>query len=117
MAQMLFARLQADVDTKLRRGAWYKVLELGALEATIEVNRKPLTVLRAVLEINPRPPLRWSVVPRPKGARRAAADLGHEYGVCPYCRTRAPLKARARELTCPRCKGTFAIAWSENYLK
>ena len=36
MPPMLFARLQADVDLKIRRGAWYRVLDLGDLEAVIE---------------------------------------------------------------------------------
>src|SRR6266699_494489 len=59
---MLFARLQADVPLKLRRGAWYRVIDLNDLQAVIEVNRRPVGVLRAWLEIRPRPPLRWSVV-------------------------------------------------------
>lgn len=113
---MLFARLQADVGLKIRRGAWYRVLELRDLEAVIEVNRKPVSVLKAVLEIQQRPPLRWTVVPRPEGARRAPAELGQQYGVCPSCRTRAPLPRRGRELQCPHCKQEFEINWSEGYL-
>jgi len=116
MPPILFARLQADVDLKIRRGAWYRVLDLGDLEAVIEVNKRPLTVLRAMIEIQQRPPLRWTVVPRSSPARKAAA-LGMEYGVCPSCRTRAPLPKRARELQCPRCKGEFEVNWGEAYLK
>src|SRR5580765_2649116 len=104
MTSSLFARLQADVDLKIRRGAWYRVLDLGDLEAVIEVNKRPVTVLRAMLEIQQRPPLRWTVVPRPRGGRKPPADLGIEYGVCPSCRTRAPLPKKARDLRCPRCK-------------
>jgi len=115
MPSSLFARLQADVDLKIRRGAWYRVLDLGDLEAVIEVNRRPLTVLRAMLEIQQRPPLRWTVVPRPPG-RKAPAELGVQYGVCPSCRTRAPLPKRSRELQCPRCKQEFAVNWGEGYL-
>jgi hypothetical protein len=113
MPAILFARLQTDVDLKIRRGAWYRVLDLGDLEATIEVNKKPLTVLRAVLEIQQRPPLRWTVVERPY---RKAPQLGVQYGVCPSCRTRAPLPKRAQELQCPRCKQAFAVNWGEGYL-
>jgi len=112
---MLFARLQADVDLKIRRGAWYRVLELGDLEAVLEVNKRPMTVLRAWLEIQQRPPLRWTVVPRPR-SRKAPTELGVEYGVCPSCRSRAPLPKRARELQCPRCKQEFAVNWGESYL-
>jgi hypothetical protein len=114
---MFFARLQADVDTKLRRGAWYRVLQVGDLEAVIEVNRKPVRVLKAVLEIQQRPPLRWTVVPKPAGSKSGDAELGPTYGVCPNCRTRAPLKPRATEMDCPRCKGSFVVAWEEGYLK
>lgn len=115
MPTSLFARLQADVDLKIRRGAWYRVLDLGDLEAVIEVNKRPMTVPRAILEIQQRPPLRWTVVPQPTGRRKAT--LGVEYGVCPSCRTRAPLPRRARELQCPRCKHEFEVNWGEAYLK
>lgn len=115
MTATLYARLQADVDVKLRRGAWYRVLDLGDLEAVIEVNKRPHTVLRAMLEIQKRPPLRWTVVPHPKQSRKA--DLGVEYGVCPSCRTRAPLPKRAKELQCPRCKQEYEVNWGEAYLK
>ncbi|HEV8303343.1 MAG TPA: hypothetical protein VGQ25_00160 [Gemmatimonadales bacterium] len=114
---MYFARLQADVDTKLRRGAWYRVLQMGELEAVIEVNRKPVKVLKAVLEIQRRPPLRWTVVPKPGRSKSGEVQLGPTYGVCPNCRTRAPLKPKAREMDCPHCKGSFAVAWEEGYLK
>ena len=33
---MLFARLQADVPLKLRRGAWYRVIDLNDLQADLE---------------------------------------------------------------------------------
>jgi Zn finger protein HypA/HybF involved in hydrogenase expression len=119
MPPLLFARLQADVDElKIRRGAWYRVLEVGTLQAVLEVNRKPVAVLKAMLEIKSRPPLRWTVVPRPASAKRAPPELaGPVYGVCPSCRTRAPLPKRARELRCPRCKQEFDVDWGEAYLK
>jgi hypothetical protein len=113
---MLFARLQADVNLRIRRGAWYRVLQLHDLQAVIEVNKKPLTVLRAMLEIQARPPLRWTVVARPT-IGKAPKELGEQYGVCPSCRTRAPLPKRARALPCPHCKQEFPVAWSEEYLK
>ncbi len=112
---MLFARLQADVDNvKIRRGAWYRVLQMGDLRAVIEVNKQPVSLLKAVLQIQARPPLRWTVVRRPKNGARAPAEL---YGVCPSCRSRAPLPKRVRELQCPRCKQEFDVDWGEAYLK
>ena len=115
MPPILFARLQADVDLKIRRGAWYKVLDMNDLEVVIEVNKRPMKVLRAMLEIQQRHPLRWTVVPHANGRR--VKVLGVEYGVCPSCRQRAPLPKRARELKCPRCKQEFEVNWGEAYLK
>jgi len=49
MAEAQWARLQADVKCCLRRGAWYRVIRLGAREAVLDVGRTPLTVARSVL--------------------------------------------------------------------
>ena len=116
MTGMRWARLQEDVDCKLRRGAWYRVTKVTGLEATVEVNRRPLAVPSYAVEIVATPPRAWSVVPLPRRASRLAAELGNRYGVCPNCRHRARLEQRARAMTCTRCQGRFEIAWDENYL-
>lgn len=113
MAPMLFARLQADVPLKLRRGAWYRVVDLTDLQAVIEVNRRRVDVLRAWLEIRERPPLRWSVVSKGPEERKVPPHLRGTYGVCPSCRARAPLPKRVRTLTCARCRQEFEVNWSE----
>ncbi len=64
MVAILFARLQADVPIKMRRGAWYRVIELTDLQAVLEINHRKVGVLRAWLEIQQRPPQYWSVVPQ-----------------------------------------------------
>jgi len=110
---LLFARLQADVPLNVRRGAWYRVLELTDLQAVIEVNRRRLGVLRAWLEIQQRPPQRWSVVAGSKENRKAPPQLRGTYGVCPNCRARAPLPKRIRTLECKRCEQEFEINWTE----
>jgi hypothetical protein len=114
---MLFARLQADVPLKLRRGAWYRVIEITDLQATIEVNRRRVEVLRAWLEIRERPPQRWSVVEGAKDNRKAPPPLRGTYGVCPSCRARAPIPKRARTLECKKCRQEFAINWEEAGVK
>ncbi len=48
---LLFARLQADVPLKMRRGAWYRVIQLTDLQAVIEINHRKVGVLRAWLEM------------------------------------------------------------------
>ena len=110
---MLFARLQADVPLNLRRGAWYRVLELTDLQAVIDVNRRRIGVLRAWLEIQRRPPQRWSVVEGSKDNRKAPPPLRGTYGVCPNCRARAPLPKRTRTLECRRCQQEFEVNWTE----
>jgi hypothetical protein len=111
---LLFARLQADVPVKLRRGAWYRVIQLDDLQAVIEVNRRPMSVLRAWLEFQQRPPLRWGVVEGAKDNRKAPPPLRGTYGVCPNCRARAPLpKKNVRALECRRCRKEFEINWAE----
>lgn len=113
MAGAEWARLQTDVKCRLRRGAWYRVLRLGALEATLDVHGHPQTVARSALELSAAPPSRWSVVPY---ARRAAGvpDAGAVYAVCPGCRSRASMVDRPATLRCPRCNGLFEIAWDES---
>lgn len=110
---ILFARLQADVPLKIRRGAWYRVLDLNDLQAVLDVNRRPMRVLRAWLEIQQRPPLRWSVVSPQDENKKAPPHLRSIYGVCPSCRARAPLKKGQRTLACTRCRGEFDIDWHE----
>lgn len=114
---MRWARLQADVDVDLRRGMWYKLLAEQGLEAVIEVNHRPRRVLRALLEVSARPPIKWSVVPTPEGATEAPAAVGGAYGVCPSCGERAAIGRRARRHVCPHCRGDFAVAWDEPYLR
>ena len=111
---ILFARIQADVPVKLRRGAWYRVLKLDDLQATIEVNRKPVGILRAWLEIQQRPPQRWGVVEGSKENRKAPPHLRGIYGVCPNCRARAPLPKKAvRTIECAKCRQEFEIDWAD----
>lgn len=112
-AKTRWARLRDDIDVKLRRGAWYRVLDEGDLEAVIEVGGRPRSVLKAMIEIVTRPHPRWTVVRAPRGGR---ASLGDPYGVCPSCGERAKLTRRLKRLPCPSCKWEFEIAWDEGYL-
>ncbi|MGE5760864.1 MAG: hypothetical protein ACM37V_10975 [Gemmatimonadota bacterium] len=111
-----WARLQTDVNVKLRRGAWYRVIKLGAVEAVLDVNRKPLSVTRTLLQIVQAPPSRWSVVPAPRNALRFPTSWGKQYGVCPACRGRSPLEGHPSMMRCTRCNGLYEVAWNEPYL-
>lgn len=116
MTLQQWARLQTDVNVKLRRGAWYRIVKLGAVEAVLDVNRQPLTVSRTLLQIVQIPPSRWSVVPAPRNALRFPSSWGERYAVCPSCRGRSPLEGRPTTMRCTRCNGLYEVAWNEPYL-
>src|SRR2546426_10940443 len=103
MPKRYWARLRADLDVPLRRGAWYEVRRLRPPEAVLDVIGERVSVPRAVLEISSAPPNRWSVVPRPKNPARFPGVA--EYGVCPNCRERVPLEERLAPLECRRGHG------------
>lgn len=113
-----WARLHNDVDYQIRRGAWYRVLKLGPVDAVLEVNRKPTPVPRAFLEFAARPPAMWTLVPRPERDSRFPSSWGEVYAVCPNCRERAQLlEGRPAGQRCQRCNGYFEIAWDEAQLR
>lgn len=112
----VWARLRADVSCGLRRGAWYRVIRLTKDQAVLEVTGDPARVPRRVLQTAFSPPVRWSVVPRPRDAANLPHDWGSRYAVCPGCRTRAPISGYPVDLRCAQCNRVFQIAWDERYL-
>jgi hypothetical protein len=111
-----WARLNANLNLRLRRGAWYRVLELRALEAVLDVHGGRVSVPRPFLEIVDTPPRRWTIVEEPRDALRVPADWGGRYAVCPSCRERQPLERRASDMRCRRCNGLFEIDRKAAYL-
>jgi hypothetical protein len=111
-----WARLQVNTPSPLRRGAWYRIVKLTSVEATVNVKGKPVAVPRAQVELASEPVLRWSVVPAPKNAPRFPSNWGPRYAVCPNCRERAPLVGEPTTLRCQRCNGSYEVAWDEPYL-
>jgi len=109
-----WARLRARTNCPLRRGAWYRVVELTAAEAVLDVNGRPLSVPRAFLQVLPIRPRMWSVVPRLRGAL-TPSSWGPRYGVCPRCCARAPLQQGAATMRCPACSFAFVIGWSDSH--
>ncbi len=115
MPAFQWARLKENVQTPLRRGAWYRIVKLTASEATLDVKGKPVALPRGELQLSPTAAQRWTVVPAPKNAPRFPATWGPRYAVCPNCRDRARLEAEAPSMRCHRCNGLFEIAWNEPY--
>ena len=111
--QQQWARLKTDADFRIRRGAWYRILKLGPLEAVLDVRGKPTPIPRPFLDIDARPPMKWTVVKRPRQASRLPASWGTQYAVCPNCRERSALSGRPAALRCQRCNGQFEVSWAE----
>lgn len=111
---MVWARLQADVNCKLRRGAWYRLIKAQGLAAVVDVKGTPVPVVRAFLQMSNSPPRKWTVVTRPRNAPRSL--IGDFYAVCPSCRDRVPLRGKPSRMLCGRCSVEFAVDWDEHYL-
>jgi hypothetical protein len=108
---MQWGRLQIDYNLDIRRGAWYRIRQLGALQAVIDVQGHQVELPTPFLEVVERPPQRWSVVPRPRDAVRLPSSWGDRYGVCPSCCERQQIAGRPRHMTCRRCRREFPIGW------
>jgi hypothetical protein len=113
-----WARLRVDVNCALRRGAWYRVVRLTRDQAVLQVTHERVPVERRLLQTVFQQPNEWSVVPRPaESGDLPPRHWGQRYAVCPGCHARAPLSDFPLEMRCPSCRGVFAIAWDEGYLK
>ena len=77
---MVWARLQADLNCNLRRGAWYKLIKADGLAALVDVKGTPVAVVRAFLQMSNTPPRKWTVVPRPQNVPRSI-QIGERYAV------------------------------------
>jgi hypothetical protein len=113
-----WARRNAEGPYPLRRGAWYRVADFEPNEILVDVQWMAVSVPRSFIQIvEQRPPLRWTVVPRPRDAVRIPERWGDKYGVCPNCSNRASLQGSPEEMTCDKCGGLFVVAWEEKYLQ
>src|SRR2546428_11927820 len=112
-----WARLRARATCPLRRGAWYRVVQLTDSEAILDVNGRPLSVPRAFLQVLPIRPRMWSVVPRLRGAVTPPASWGPRYGVCPRCCARAPPHQGSAPLRWPACALAFAVGGADSHLR
>ena len=109
----MWARLRADLNVRLRRGAWYRIMRLTPQEAVLDVNSRPVGVSRSLLQMLPTHPGVWSVVPRPRNAIGVPVSWGPRYAVCPQCRNRANLGKSPVSMRCGKCGGEFEIGWGD----
>lgn len=110
-----WARLRADTSVPLRRGAWYRILRLTPTDAVLDVHQRIVNVPLAVLQVAPRAPSAWTVVPRPPNARNLPSSWGPRYAVCPNCHARAPLPKGPVSMRCMSCSGVFDVGWGDSY--
>jgi hypothetical protein len=115
MTGMQWARLQADLNLRLRRGAWYRIRQVGPLQTVVEVRGQGVQVPSAFLQVVESPPRRWTIVQRPSDAKRLPESWGDHYAVCPNCRERQAIAGHPHSMGCDRCKGTFEVAWNDPY--
>ncbi len=112
-----WARLRRDIQSVLRRGAWYVVRSFGSSEVVLEVENAPVRVPADDVELSETPPSRWTIVPRPREAANLPESWGFFYVVCPNCAARAPVGRPSSEKRCTRCERSFPVAWDERYLR
>lgn len=106
---------QAD---RLRRGAWYPVLEETADgHVVVEVDQQPLRLRREDVMIRPDRPDTWSVVVRTGVLRPTLAGqkLVTRYAVCPDCSSRQEFEGEPETLICNRCRRAAKVDWSRTY--
>jgi hypothetical protein len=82
----------------------------------LDVNRRRVSLPRTAVRKRTAPPQAWSIVSRPRDARRLPETWADKYAVCPSCRNRAALMGNPQMLRCARCKGLFRVAWEEWFL-
>ena len=116
MTPLHWARLKSEAPYPLRRGAWYPVADFERHEIVVDVQWRPVSVPRSVIEVVEERPLRWTVVPRPRDAVRIPEGWGDKYAVCPNCSCRASLEGSPTDMVCKECEGRFPVAWEEKYL-
>src|SRR5690349_12767435 len=107
-----WARVKPDLNYRLRRGAWYRVLRSNLTDAVVQVDRRDITVPLGALQIQSTRPDHWTVVPLPRDAIDIPFSWGSRYGVCPGCTTRAPLLEHVPSLRCEACGEEFSVGWS-----
>ena len=110
-----WARVKPDLNYRLRRGAWYRVLRSNLTDAVVQVEQRDVTIPLAALQIESMRPQTWTVVPLPRDAIDIPFSWGSRYGVCPACSARARLPERVATMRCAACSEEFTVGWSEHY--
>jgi hypothetical protein len=109
-----WARVRGDINARVRRGAWYQVVQLNSELAVLAIGDRSMSLPRELLHIVAVRPRVWSVVRRPFDAVDLPRAWGSQYAVCPACQRRAPVEHHQHELRCEGCGTTGGIAWQRD---
>jgi hypothetical protein len=116
MAALGWARSTEKASDRLRRGAWYPIVERsGDGHVTVQVEQENIRFPVASLLIRTEAPDRWSIVVR-SGVMRptwSGQKVTNAYAVCPWCRARQEFKDQPEQLECDRCQHTSPVDWAE----
>ncbi|MEO8295059.1 MAG: hypothetical protein ABI613_06030 [Gemmatimonadota bacterium] len=118
MENLGWARATNRTADLLRRGAWYPVLEKSpdGEVLVVEVDKRPVRVSRADVQVRQEPPKHWCVVYR-AGVMRptfGGAAPPPTYAVCPACRERQEFEGRPELMKCQRCGKETEIDWTDS---
>ncbi len=110
-----WARVRAQGENIMRLGAWYEVVgNTGLNLVVLNIARRNVAIPRDLLQISPRRPERFSVVPRsPSKLSGKSDDSASTYAVCPVSATRVPLLGHPESIECPSCGHRGAVDWEE----
>ncbi len=99
----------------MRLGAWYQVVgNTGLNLVVLNIARRNVAIPRDLLQISPRRPERFSVVPRsPSKLSGKSDDSASTYAVCPVSGTRVRLSGHPESIECPSCGHRGAVDWEE----
>ena len=117
MIEQQWARVKGVATSGLRRGAWYRVVQLTSRDAVVAVEEQKVRLPRGSLEFASAPPHTWTLVTTPAAARGMPVRAGELYAVCPGCRSRAPLRGSPQSMRCPRCGRVYKVGWEEWFIR
>ena len=100
---------------RLRRGAWYPIIEDSADHVVVEVDQQPVRVSRTDVRVRNERPDQWSIVVRTGVLRPtlAGSKVITTYAVCPDCAARQEFDGHPDRLICARCRRAAAVNWTE----
>ena len=97
----------------MRLGAWYQIVGNPAPTLVVlDIARRNVAIPSDLLQISPRRPERFSVVPRSPSKRSGKPDdSAAGYAVCPVSGTRVRLSGHPESIECPSCGHRGVVDW------